>query len=78
MLQLIKNISGSLTETNTSEVVLTKSVVGSLQQEDYILLDGLNYYLQNFTRVEKTLLLKNPLIYGVKNNIPLTTLEINY
>jgi hypothetical protein len=79
-MNLIKNISGALTETITSEVVLTKSVSGLLQQEDYINLDGLNCYLQNFKRIETTMLLRNPLIYGLKNknNILVTTLEIDY
>lgn len=80
MIQLIKNISGNLTETITTNVILSKSVSGSLQQEDYIDLDGLNCYLQNFTRIQKTLSLRNPLIFGLKNknNLPITTLEIDY
>ena len=80
MIQLIKNVSGTLTETITTKVVLTKSVNGSLQQEDYINLYGLNCYLQNFTRIQTTVSLRNPLIYGLKNknNIPVTTLEIDY
>jgi hypothetical protein len=80
MLKLLKNISGALTETITNEVILTKSVDGSLQQEDYINLYGLNCYLQNFTRIQTTVSLRNPLIHGLKNknNIPVKTLEIDY
>lgn len=80
MVNLIKNISGTLTETITSDTKLTKSVSGSIQQEDYIGLDGLICFLQNFTRIERTVSLINPTIYGLKNknNIQQTTLEIDY
>jgi hypothetical protein len=79
-MKLIKNIEASLAENYTGSILFIKSVNGKIQQEDYINLNSFTAYLQNLTKVEKTYGLKNPLIYGLRNqnNISTTTLEINY
>jgi hypothetical protein len=80
MPQLIKKIESDLTNDITNSVVLVKSVVGELQQEDYINMGGFVAYLQNFTKTEHTSELTPPYPYGLKNkyNLQLKTLNIDY
>jgi hypothetical protein len=80
MPQLIKNIQGEIHVESMGETVLVKSIVGSIQLEDYIIMNGFVAYLQNLTRTEYTKSLDKPLTYGLTNkyNIPMVTLEISY
>jgi hypothetical protein len=80
MPQLIRNIQGEIHSSPIGETILVKSIVGSIQLEDYIVMNGFVAYLQNLTRTEYTKLLDKPLTYGLPNNYntPMVTLEINY
>ena len=80
MPQLIRNIQGEIHASPIGEVILVKSIVGSIQLEDYIIMNGFIAYLQNLTRTEYTKALDKPLTYGLTNkyNIPMVTLEISY
>jgi hypothetical protein len=80
MPQLIKNIQGEIHTSPISETVLVKSIIGTIQLEDYITMNGFEAYLQNLTRTEYTKALNKPLSFGLTNNynIPMVTLEISY
>jgi hypothetical protein len=80
MPQLIKKIESDLINDITNDVLLVKSVVGELQQEDYINMGGFVAFLQNFSKTEYTSDLTPPLSYGLKNkyNLQLKTLNIDY
>jgi len=80
MPQLIKKIEASIVEDLTGPVILVKSFIGEVQEEDYINLGGLVAYLQDFTKSDFTSALIKPLLYGLPNtyNLPVTTLNIDY
>jgi hypothetical protein len=80
MPQLIKIIQGEIHTSPIGETTLVKSIVGSIQLEDYIIINGFAAYLQNLTRAQYTKALNKPLTYGLPNNynIPMVTLEISY
>ena len=79
MPQLIKNIQGNLVDDYIGNVVYMKSIVGEVQEEDYININGFIAYLQNLTQIEFTSGLKQPLNLGLNNkNLPIVTLNINY
>lgn len=80
MAQLIKNIQGVFYDNPTSNVNYLKSIDSTIQQEDYIEIYGFIAYLQNFTEIPKTNLLKKPLLLGLKNsnNIAVINLNIDY
>lgn len=80
MPQLIKTVEGTVHDNTTGDVVLVKSVVGNIQQEDYINLNGFTAYLQNLSRAEDTVALTNPINFGLKNgkNLEIVTINIDY
>lgn len=80
MPQLIKKVEAELINDVTSDVILVKSVVGEIQQEDYINMGGLIAFLQDYTRVEELTILTTPYSYGLKNkyNLLTKTLNIDY
>lgn len=80
MPQLIKKIESDLTNDIGNDVILVKSVIGELQEEDYINMGGFVAYLQNFSKTEHTSELTQPYPYGLKNkyNLQLKTLNIDY
>lgn len=83
MPQLIKKIVGEVYNTVEGDVILINSVVGEVQEEDYVNLNGFTAYLQNLTRAEVTVKLQKPLNFGLVNgfngfNTPIVTIEINY
>ena len=80
MPQLIKKIESELINDITNDVVLVKSVIGEIQGEDYINMNGFVAYLQNLSKIEVTSALTPPLSYGLKNqyNLQVKTLNINY
>jgi len=80
MIKLIRNIEGIVHENVDGSLIYTKSIIGEIQKEDYINLNGLVGYLQNFSRTEYTQALVKPLNYGLVNqyNLPMITLEISY
>lgn len=80
MPQLIRNIQGQAYLVTTGSVIGVKTISGEVQLEDYINLNGFIAYLQNFTKVDETELLRKPILFGLINryNIPVVTLEINY
>lgn len=80
MPQLIKKIEAELSTDITNDVILVKSVVGEIQQEDYINMSGFIAFLQDFSKVEESSTLTTPYPYGLKNkyNLKTKTLNINY
>jgi len=80
MPRLIQNIQGQIIDELVSEVILMNSLTGEVQREDFIEINGLIAYLQNFSKIEKTSALTNPFNYGLKNkkNLPILTLNIDY
>jgi hypothetical protein len=80
MPQLLKNITGNVLDTYTTEINYVSAITGEVQLEDYINLNGIMCYLQNLTQTEYTEAMEKPLLYGLPNNHHLTveTLEISY
>ena len=80
MPQLIKNIEAEELSLNTGSVQAINSISGLAQEEDYINMFGFVAYLQNFTKVEESVLLNKPLNFGLANrlNLPINELEIDY
>lgn len=79
-MRLIKEIQGVIFTEKVGSITYIKNVTGELQREDYINLDGLVAYLQDFSKVEETKLLVKPPIMGLvnQNNNKMITLQINY
>jgi hypothetical protein len=80
MIQLINNIEGQIYTVNTGVIRTFKKISGEIQREDFIDLNDLKYFTQNFSKIQNTESLLNPLNFGLKNinNIPTVNLEINY
>lgn len=80
MPQLIRNIQGIVHENVNGSLILNKPLIGEIQKEDYIYLNGMVAYLQNLSRTEFTQALLKPLNFGLvnQNNLPMVTLEISY
>jgi hypothetical protein len=80
MPQLIRNIQGIVHENVNGSLMLNKPLIGEIQKEDYIHLNGMIAYLQNLSRTEYTQGLLKPLNFGLVNqyNLPMVTLEISY
>jgi hypothetical protein len=80
MPQLIKKIEGELIDLPIGSVQLITSVTGQVQEEDYINMNGLVAFLQNFSKIEDTEGLLKPINFGLRNtnNITMITLEIDY
>lgn len=75
---LIKKISGEILPNNEAEVKLLKLVKAKIGVEDYIDVDTLIGFTQNFSKVVNVEL--NPILsnYGLKNNTNFTLFEISY
>ncbi len=80
MPKLLKNITGNVSETFSTDFNYVKQLTGVIQLEDYINLNGFVCCLQNLTQTEYTEALTKPLIYGLQNkqNLNVETLEISY
>jgi hypothetical protein len=80
MPQIIKNTEAEELTFNVGSVTSISSLNGVVKQEDYVDLYGFIAYLQNFTKVDETVLLSKPLNFGLKNNLNLkiNNLEIDY
>jgi hypothetical protein len=80
MPQLIKKVEGEIFDQTIGGVTYLKPIIGELQEEDFIDLNGLIAYLQNLTRAEEVDILMKPLSFGLKNNfnIPTVILQISY
>lgn len=80
MPKLINNIQGEYFDLPIGEVISFKQIVGEVQEEDYVNMNGLIAYLQNFSKIEETQALLKPINFGLKNtnNITMITLEIDY
>lgn len=77
---LIKNIEASLYGTLTGSVNGIKMISADIQLEDYIDIGSSIFYLQNLTKTELTVGLRNPTIFGLHNarNIPVVELLVSY
>lgn len=77
---LIKDVIGEIYDEMIGEVIYLKSVIGDIQDEDYINLPAFKAYLQNLTRAETVEKLKKPINFGLVNKykVPMVTLQINY
>ena len=77
---LLKNIEVKIVEPITGEINVFSSVFAEAQFEDYIHIEGLIGYLQNFKRVGSVESLPKPITFGLKTpyNLPTTTLQISY
>jgi hypothetical protein len=77
---LIKYIKGEIIVPTEGAVNFYSSIVGQIQKEDYINLNGFVAYLQDLTRAEVTVALEKPLSFGLVNqyNLPIEILQINY
>lgn len=80
MPQLIQKIEGEILTNVIGDVSYVSTIIGEIQQEDYIKLSGLVALLQNLTQTEETFSFEEPLYYGLpnKDNIKIITLEIEY
>jgi len=80
MPQLITSVVGNVYTNTTGSVMYVNSVVGTIQQEDYIDLNGFIAYLQNLSKAEDTSGLVNPVNYGLKNskNLEVKEIKIDY
>jgi len=80
MPQLIKNVQGIIHENVNGSLVYNKSITSEIQKKDFINLNGMIAFLQNFSQTEYTEELTKPLTLGLINqyNLPMTTLIINY
>jgi hypothetical protein len=80
MTQLVKIVEGSLIDEITDNVICVKSVIGEIQREDYININGFIAYLQDLSEVQVTSALTKPITFGLKNtrNLQLITLNIDY
>ncbi len=80
MPQLIRKVEGEIYDIPIGEVISLFPIIGEIQQEDYVNLNGLIGYLQNLTKAEDVTQLVKPLNFGLKNkyNISMVTLLINY
>ena len=77
---LIKEVKGEIILPIDGAVNFYHSIVGQIQKEDYINLNGFIAYLQDLTRAEVTVALRKPLSFGLVNayNLPIEILQINY
>jgi len=77
---LFRNISANILDHFVSEVVIFKPIIGQVQGEDYINMNGFIAYLQDFTRAEYTKCLIKPTLFGLQktNNSEEYTIEISY
>lgn len=78
MAKLIQNVEGEILNNFIGRVNYLKPVIGQVGKEDYIKLNGIICFLQNFTNVLTVETLPKPSIWGLKTKIPMTTLEISY
>lgn len=80
MPKLIQNISAEILDNFVGEVVIFKPIIGQIQGEDYINMNGLICYLQNLIKTDFTEALFKPTNFGLHktNNVQSYTLEISY
>lgn len=80
MAQLVQKIEGSLLPYIVNNVSYVTSIIGVVQEEDYIFLNGYIACLQNFVNTEYTQALEKPLVYGLQNTdkLKIVTIEIDY
>ena len=80
MPQLIKKVEGEMFDQIIGSVTYLPPIIGEIQEEDYINLNGLIAFLQDFTKTEEIDVITKPIDFGLKNkyNIPTVTIEIDY
>lgn len=78
--RLIKDIQVEVLTNLETSLVYQKSIIGYVQREDYINLNGFIAYLQNLLNVDETSLLTKPINFGLANkyNKNTITLEVDY
>lgn len=80
MPKLIKKVEGELIDLPIGSVQLINNLTGEVQEEDYVNMNGLVAFLQNFSKIEYTQGLNIPNSFGLKNThkVTMITLEIDY
>jgi hypothetical protein len=78
MPQLVKRVQGEVIDVIIGEVVTSNPIVGEVGTTDYIHLNGITAYIQNFDRVVSSETLSKPLLFGLKNTQTEVVLEISY
>lgn len=80
MPKLIQDISAEILDNFVGEVQIFKPIIGQVQGEDYVNLNGLVCYLQNLIRTEYTQALTKPKTFGLArtNNTESFSIEISY
>jgi len=75
-----KKIEGSISNGIIGNILFIKNVYGDIQREDFINLNGFIAYTQNFSKIDYTAKLIQPLNFGLinANNIPIVTINIDY
>ena len=79
-MQLIRKIKGEVLGYVTGNAISLTSIVGEIQQSDYVNLYGYTGFMQNLTKTEYTQSLVMPIKFGLINphNIPMVTLQLDY
>lgn len=80
MPKLIQNISAEIFDNFIGSVKTFRPIIGQVQGEDYINMNGLICYLQNLTKTDFTQALSKPKFIGLQktNNIQSYSIEISY
>ncbi len=80
MPRLLKNVESELLSNLTTSLTYVKGIVGEVQFEDYININGFTAYLQDLSEVRLTSSLVKPTLFGLKNNsnLVITTINIDY
>lgn len=77
MPQLIKKIEGELITDITNEIELVNSIIGLIQEEDYINMGWLICFLQDYTQTKELEILLKPYPFGLKNKYNLEVITLN-
>lgn len=77
---LLKSVKSNVLDSYVGNLYCFSAIQASVQLDDYVNVNGLIAYLQNYHYVESVTKLDKPIEFGLKNqyNLPTITLEISY
>lgn len=80
MPQLLKKVEGEIFNFTIGDIKFNNQIVGQVQDDDYINMNGFIAFLQNLSKVEDTYLLHKSMGFGLKNsfNLEIKKIEISY